>query len=182
MENLEALKYPIGDFVPPKDTSSAVRSQWIEDIAHLPSQLRTAVVGLSDEQLETPYRPDGWTVRQVVHHIPDSHMNSYMRFRLALTEDNPTIRPYEEQLWAELPDAKSAAVDFSLDLLEMLHKRLPKDFCAPCFWQNLTIGYCVGYVLLAWQTSPCAYHRAEEEDGVVGFEPACNYLSAFFFK
>ncbi|MEQ8808564.1 MAG: maleylpyruvate isomerase N-terminal domain-containing protein, partial [Imperialibacter sp.] len=78
MENLEALKFPIGDFVPPKDTSSGMRSHWIEDIAHLPSQLRTAVVGLSEEQLETPYRPGGWTVRQVVHHIPDSHMNSYM--------------------------------------------------------------------------------------------------------
>ncbi|MEQ9374317.1 MAG: putative metal-dependent hydrolase [Imperialibacter sp.] len=123
MENLEALKFPIGDFVPPKDTSSGMRSHWIEDITHLPSQLRTAVVGLSENQLETPYRPGGWTVRQVVHHIPDSHMNSYMRFRLALTEDNPTIRPYEEQLWAELPDAAHGEIDLSLDLLEMLHKR-----------------------------------------------------------
>jgi uncharacterized damage-inducible protein DinB len=123
MENLEALKYPIGGFIPPKDTSLAMRSHWIEDIAHLPSQLRTAVVGLSENQLETPYRPGGWTVRQVVHHIPDSHMNSYMRFRLALTEDNPTIRPYEEQLWAELPDAAHGEAELSLDLLDMLHKR-----------------------------------------------------------
>lgn len=123
MENLEALKYPVGNFAPPKDTSPAIRSQWIEDIANLPAQVRAAVVGLSDEQLETPYRPGGWTLRQVVHHLPDSHMNSYMRFRLALTEENPTIRPYEEARWAELPDAKSAPVDLSLDLLDALHKR-----------------------------------------------------------
>ena len=123
MENLDALKYPIGNFALPKDTSPAMRSHWMEEVAHLPSQIRTAVVGLNEQQLDTPYRPEGWTVRQVVHHLPDSHMNSYMRFRLALTEDNPTIRPYEEQLWAELPDAKAGSVDLSLDLLEMLHKR-----------------------------------------------------------
>ena len=123
METLEQLKFPVGNFVPPKDTSEEQRRHWIEEIAALPSQLRAAVVGLTEEQLETPYRPEGWTVRQVVHHLPDSHMNSYMRFRLALTEDNPTIRPYEEQLWAELPDAAHGPIDLSLDLLEMLHKR-----------------------------------------------------------
>lgn len=123
MENLEQLKFPVGNFVPPKDTAEAQRKHWIEEIASLPSQLRTAVVGLTEEQLNTPYRPGGWTIRQVVHHLPDSHMNSYMRFRLALTEDNPTIRPYEEQLWAELPDAAHGPIDLSLDLLEMLHKR-----------------------------------------------------------
>ncbi len=123
MENLETLKYPIGNFQRPKDTSAPTRREWIEEIANLPSHLRAAVVGMSESQLATPYRPDGWTVRQVVHHLPDSHMNSYIRFRLALTEDNPTIRPYEEQLWAELPDAAHGDIDLSLDLLEMLHKR-----------------------------------------------------------
>lgn len=123
MEDLDALKYPVGRFQPPKDTSEAVRRKWIEDITNLPAQLRAAVVGLTDEQLETQYRPDGWTIRQVVHHLPDSHMNSYMRFRLALTEENPTIRPYDEAAWAELPDAKLAPADLSLDLLDALHKR-----------------------------------------------------------
>lgn len=123
MNDIEKLKYPIGNFLPPKETSDAFIKQWIEEVASLPSQVRTAVVGLNEAQLDTPYRPGGWTLRQVVHHLPDSHMNCYMRFRLALTEDNPTVRPYEEQLWATLPDAAHGPVDLSLDLLEMLHKR-----------------------------------------------------------
>lgn len=123
MENIEELKYPIGRFSPPTETSEDLRRRWIEEIAALPAQLRAALVGLTEEQLDTPYRPGGWTVRQVVHHLPDSHINSYVRFRWALTEDNPTIKAYEEQLWAELPDAAKAPIDLSLDLLEMLHKR-----------------------------------------------------------
>ena len=95
----------------------------IADIAAAPAAMRTAVRGLNDGQLDTPYRPGGWTVRQVVHHVPDSHMNAYTRFKLALTEDTPTIKPYDEGKWAETPDGKSALVEESLTLLDALHKR-----------------------------------------------------------
>jgi uncharacterized damage-inducible protein DinB len=96
---------------------------FIQQIEEAPARLREAVKGLTLEELNTPYREGGWTVRQVVHHVPDSHMNSYVRFRLALTEDEPTIKPYMENLWAELPDARSAPIDLSLGLLESLHTR-----------------------------------------------------------
>jgi hypothetical protein len=92
-------------------------------IAAAPAALRAAVAGLSDAQLDTPYRPGGWTVRQVVHHVPDSHLNAYVRIRLALTEDTPTIKPYEEARWAELPDARTLPIEVSLALLEGLHAR-----------------------------------------------------------
>src|SRR5204863_6298749 len=101
----------------------AERQEAIEAIAGAPAAMRAAVRGLSDAQLDTPYRPGGWSVRQVVHHVPDSHMNAYCRFKLALTEDTPTIKPYDEALWAELPDGKSALVEESLTLLDALHKR-----------------------------------------------------------
>ena len=116
------LQYPIGKFSVPADVSAQLRSQWIEEVAQAPARLRGAVDGLKDDQLDRPYRPGGWTVRQVVHHVPDSHMNSYMRFKLALTEDTPTIKPYAENLWAELADSK-APVETSLSLLENLHRR-----------------------------------------------------------
>ena len=95
----------------------------IQEIADTPANLRASVAGLSAEQLDTPYRPGGWTVRQVVHHVPDSHMNSYVRFRLALTEDEPTIKPYDESRWAELADSRTARIETSLALLESLHER-----------------------------------------------------------
>ncbi|MEK6570441.1 MAG: YfiT family bacillithiol transferase, partial [Bacteroidota bacterium] len=97
--------------------------QFIQHLADAPANLRGAVRGLSDRQLDTPYRPGGWTVRQVVHHVPDSHLNAYIRFKLALTENEPTIKPYEQQLWAELPDARTGPIEMSLALLEALHKR-----------------------------------------------------------
>jgi uncharacterized damage-inducible protein DinB len=100
-----------------------MRSEFIQRIADAPSELKAAVQGLNDKQLDTPYREGGWTVRQVVHHLPDSHMNSYVRFRLALTEDEPTIKPYNEHLWAELSDARTAPITLSLQLLESLHER-----------------------------------------------------------
>ncbi|HVZ77531.1 MAG TPA: bacillithiol transferase BstA [Gemmatimonadaceae bacterium] len=117
------LRYPIGRFERPAEYTPEVRAQWIEQLAQAPANLRAAVRGLNDAQLDTPYRPDGWTVRQLVHHMPDSHMNAYMRFRLALTEDTPTIKPYSEARWAQLPDARSAPVDSSLALLDALHQR-----------------------------------------------------------
>ena len=103
--------------------TEARRSHCIERIAAAPGRLRAAVAGLDDAQLDTPYRPGGCTARQVVHHVPDSHLNAYTRFRLALTEETPTIKPYEEARWAELPDARSAPPELSLALLEALHAR-----------------------------------------------------------
>jgi len=117
------LRYPIGKVQFPETVSVDDRNRFIREIAEAPLNLREAVKGLSDPQLDTPYRPGGWTLRQVIHHVPDSHMNSYVRFRWALTEDNPDIKAYHEDLWAELPDAKTAPVEVSLRLLESLHSR-----------------------------------------------------------
>jgi hypothetical protein len=117
------LRYPVGRFKPPDNITAADTASWLRDIEALPANLRHAVADLNDAQLDTPYRPGGWTVRQVVHHLPDSHMNSYSRFRLALTEDSPTIKPYDEAAWAELVDAKTAPIEPSLALLESLHAR-----------------------------------------------------------
>lgn len=117
------LKYPVGRFVRPQNIAEADLAAWINDIEDLPERLAAAVNGLQEDRLETPYRPGGWTVRQVVHHLADSHMNSYIRFRLALTEDSPRIKPYREAAWAQLPDAKNSPIDVSLDLLRALHAR-----------------------------------------------------------
>lgn len=120
---MDELSYPIGKYRIEQEVSPARRAELIADIAAAPAQLRSAVSGLSDAQLDMPYRSEGWTLRQVVHHLPDSHMNAYVRMKLALTEDEPTIKPYAEALWAEQPDAKSAPVELSLTLLEHLHAR-----------------------------------------------------------
>jgi len=115
------LRYPIGKF--DGVYSAEKKPQYLSEIEQTPVRLRAAVQGLSPEQLDTPYRPGGWTVRQVVHHLPDSHMNSYVRFKLALTEDEPTIKPYAEDRWAELGDTKITPIETSLTLLESLHQR-----------------------------------------------------------
>jgi hypothetical protein len=120
---MEDPRYPIGPFRYPGNADQRQREQWIGEIASTPGYLRAAVAGLSPAQLDTPYRQKGWTVRQVVHHLPDSHVNAYIRIKLALTEDEPTIKPYEEARWAELPDARSGPVELSLTLLECLHLR-----------------------------------------------------------
>jgi hypothetical protein len=118
------LRYPIGKpLLPDEELSAAERLSYIGQIEVAPTELRSAVAGLSGEQLDEPYRPGGWTVRQVVHHVPESHMNSYMRFKLALTEDAPIIKPYDEQLWAETPEVSATPVETSLMLLEYLHQR-----------------------------------------------------------
>jgi hypothetical protein len=119
----EHLQYPIGQFSMPESITKEIVSHWIDDIASFPERLRIAVSGLSDEQLEHTYRPGGWTIRQVIHHCADSHMNSFIRFKLALTEDQPTIKPYYEDRWAELPDTNHMSVDSSLKILEGLHLR-----------------------------------------------------------
>jgi DinB superfamily len=124
------LRYPIGGPRRVESYTPQERSAAIEGIRQLPQSLRSAVASLSEEQLETPYRPGGWTVRQLVHHVADSHMNAYVRVRLALTEDWPTIIPYRETRWAELMDARSAAVSTSLDLLQALHARWVQLFAS----------------------------------------------------
>lgn len=120
---MDDLRFPVGKFNYAGPASEADLRMWLSQIAETPALLRAAVNGLAEEQLNTPYRPEGWTVRQVVHHVADSHMNSYVRFRLALTEDEPVIKPYEENLWAQLSDASSAPVELSLSLLDSLHQR-----------------------------------------------------------
>ena len=115
-------RYPIGKFTPPQAVTPALRMQAIDAIAEAPAKLRAAVHGLTDPQLDTPYREGGWTVRQVAHHVPDSHLNAYVRLKLALTENEPTIKPYEEARWAELPDSKTP-IEVSLALLDSLHER-----------------------------------------------------------
>jgi hypothetical protein len=117
------LRFPIGRFVPPSEATAESRARAIDAITSTPADLRAGVSGLDEDQLDTPYRPGGWTVRQVVHHLPDSHMNAYIRVKLALTEDAPVIKPYDESAWAELPDNTSVPIDVSLALLESLHRR-----------------------------------------------------------
>jgi hypothetical protein len=116
------LRYPIGHYTPLSDADATTYARLIDEIERLPNELRAAVAGLSDAQLDTPYRDGGWTVRQVVHHVPDSHVNAYVRFKLALTEDTPRIKPYEEARWAELPDTRLPVAP-SLALLDALHVR-----------------------------------------------------------
>ena len=115
-------KYPIGKFQFDGEITNSVTKDWINEIEELPSLLRAAVKDLDNEQLDTPYRSGGWTVRQVIHHLADSHMNAYVRFKLALTEEKPVIKPYDETEWAELSDYK-LPIDISLSLLEEMHKR-----------------------------------------------------------
>ncbi len=116
-------RYPIGKFSYTNPPTEAERKQFIADIEQAPKALRAAVQGLSPQQWETPYRDGGWTVRQVVHHVPESHMNAYIRFKLALTEDEPTIKPYMEDRWAQLDDVRSTPPEVSLALLDHLHDR-----------------------------------------------------------
>jgi hypothetical protein len=130
------LRYPIGKFELVTSATESQRRGWIEDIARAPGNVREAIGGLTEEQLDTPYRHEGWTVRQVVHHLADSHLNAYARFRLALTEDVPLIKPYQEDRWARLDDARTAPVDLSLALLDSLHGRwilLLRSMSAPDF-------------------------------------------------
>ena len=117
------LQYPVGLLSPVESLTPEQRTTMIQTIEDCPIQVRAAVAALPEGGLDRPYRPGGWTARQVVHHLADSHMNSYVRFRLALTEDGPTIKPYDEAKWAELADAKSASVALSMQLLDVLHAR-----------------------------------------------------------
>jgi hypothetical protein len=120
---MQNLQYPIGRFTPPTTISSVLLDQYLEEIASFPALLREVSEQLDEIKLDTPYRPEGWTARQVIHHCADSHMNSFIRFKLALTEDNPTIKPYFEDRWAAMKDAKNLPIEPSLRILEGLHER-----------------------------------------------------------
>ena len=164
---VEELKYPIGKFVKPDYYTPEILNQYILDIGLFPSRLRAEVEQLTDEQLDTCYRPDGWTIRQVVHHCADSHMNSFTRFKLALTEEKPTIKPYFEDRWAELVDSKSMPIEPSLKILEGLHQRwvvllksltkedLERRFVHPEHGKELKLDGTLG--LHAWH---CHHHLA----------------------
>lgn len=160
------LSYPIGKFHWNGANTDADRKRYIDEIAHSPGNLRAAVYGLNDTQLDTPYRPGGWTVRQVAHHVPDSHLNAYVRFKLGLTEDIPTIKPYDEKLWAELRDSREP-IENSLVLLESLHKRWltvllamnPEDFARSIQHPELgTVSLDRYLALYAWHGKHHAAH------------------------
>jgi hypothetical protein len=164
---LTTLKFPIGKFQKPALLTDEILERFIKDIETFPGRLRKEVSSLNDQQLDTPYRPEGWTLRQVVHHCADSHMNSIIRFKLALTEDKPTIKPYFEERWAELPDSKNLPVEHSLLLLEGLHARwvtllrlipkeeLKKSFIHPEHGKEIQLEENLG--IYAWH---CNHHLA----------------------
>jgi uncharacterized damage-inducible protein DinB len=163
-------RYPIGNFDQNITVKKEMRREFISTIESLPSQLRKEVENLSEQQLDTPYRDGGWTIRQVVHHLPDSHISSYVRFKLALTEDNPKIKTYEEHLWAELQDSFKTPIDISLSLLESLHKRwaillnsltdeqFEKTFQHP-EWGDITLSKTLA--LYAWHSKHHLAHITE---------------------
>ena len=119
----EQLRYPIGRYEAPERYDPELQTEWIAAIEALPKWLDLCIENLDEHQIQTAYRPGGWTVNQVIHHIADSHMNAYIRLKLALTEDSPVVKPYEEKLWAELPDVESVPVNVSITLLHALHRR-----------------------------------------------------------
>ncbi len=167
---MEVLRYPIDRFQMPRDATPELLQQWIEAIEAAPGQLREAVAGLSEEQLDTPYRPDGWTIRQVVHHIADSHLNAYLRTKWALTEDNPTIKTYEQNRWAESPDDRNGNVELSLPLVQALHRRwsfLLRSF-EPETWSRTFEHPELGNVDLTVHVALYAWHGAHHIAHITG--------------
>jgi len=154
------LRYPIGKFHFEGSISDEQKSNFIDDIAHAPGKLCNAIKGLSQSQLDTPYRDGGWTVRQVVHHVPDSHLNAYIRYKLALTEDEPTIKPYAEDRWALLADTPSTPVEISLTLLDSLHDRWVRLLRAmqPSDWKRTFRHPELGLVSLEKNLALYAWH------------------------
>jgi hypothetical protein len=174
MTDIETLRYPVGKL--PRHQGPlepAARERYLATIDAAPARFRSLVAGLSDAQLDTPYRPGGWTIRQVVHHVPDSHLNAYVRMKLAVTEDQPVIKTYEESRWAELPDGKTGPVNISLALLEALHTRwlaflraLPASDFSKTFthpqWGSVTVDEAI--VMYEWH---CRHHAAHIENALV---------------
>jgi len=158
--DLEKLKYPIGKFVMPEVFDQKQVDTWVSEIEALPQQIRQATEKLTELELEQTYRPQGWTLRQVIHHVPDSHMNAYIRFKQAITEDVPIIRPYYEERWAETAEAKNGDIRLSLDLLTGLHQRwvaflktlniedYQRKYIHPAHNQELTLDNMLG--MYAW--------------------------------
>ncbi len=172
-------RYPIGKFTYDGPPTPEQRARLIDDIERAPAALRAAIHGLSPQQIETPYREGGWTVRQVIHHVPESHMNAYIRFKLALTEDQPTIKPYAEDLWAKLPDVQSTPLELSLTLLEFAawplrptaaHYAAQRSEAQlqPPGVRTHAAGEKPGARFLAWPASRGPYHGAAEANGLVG--------------
>lgn len=164
---IEQLKYPIGKFDKPTVITKDILKKWISDISTFHKRLLSEVINLTDEQLDTPYRQDGWTIRQVIHHCADSHMNSLTRLKLTLTEDQPTIKPYFEERWAELLDTKNMSIQPSLKMLEGIHERwtvllnnltddqLKREFVHPQNGKIFRVDENIG--LYAWH---CNHHLA----------------------
>ncbi len=164
---LEKLKFPIGHFIKPEKITNEILHNWISDIETFPQRIKDAVICLTNEQLDTSYRPKGWTIRQVVHHCADSHINSLIRLKLTLTEETPTIKPYFEDKWAELIDSKTSDIDSSLKILEGLHTRwilllknlkdtdLEREFIHPENNKKIRIDENIG--VYAWH---CNHHLA----------------------
>jgi hypothetical protein len=171
--DMDALRYPVGPIDRPKTPlDRATREQYLATIEQLPSRIRSLVSELSDAQLDTPYRPGGWTIRQVVHHLPDSHLNSYVRMKLAVTEYTPAVKTYDEALWADLPEAKSGPVQMSIDLLDALHRRwiaflraLPDSHFERAFthpeWGRVPLDEAIA--MYAWH---CRHHAAHIEQAL----------------
>jgi hypothetical protein len=122
--NLEQLQYPIGRYEKPASYTPGLLKEWTAVIRALPAWLDVSIENLDEDQLKVPYRPGGWSIQQVIHHVADSHMNAYVRLKLALTEDNPTVKPYSESAWAQLPDVTTVPVNISVTLLHALHRRM----------------------------------------------------------
>lgn len=176
---LEYLRYPIGKYSPPNTIDDGQRNLWIRSIAALPSELSGVVRGLSSSQLDTPYRLGGWTLRQLVHHLADSHMNSVIRFRWALTENIPLIKAYDEALWAELPDSKTLPVETSLDLLDGLHARwtgLLAGMSAADFDRRL-IHPTLGELSLGWMLGLYAWHGSHHLAHISGLKERMGWAA-----
>ena len=153
-------RFPIGKFTWPENITEDDRRRWIQIIADTPADLEAAASGLTEDQLDTPYREDGWTLRQVIHHVPDSHMNSYVRFKLALTENEPTIKPYDEAAWALLADTTEVPIATSLCLLECLHERWVAVLrrMSPEDWNRSLVHPELGKVTLGKMAALYAWH------------------------
>lgn len=176
MQDIEKLKYPIGKFEMPEIIDKNIINKWIHKIEEFPEKIKFETESLSGKELEKQYRPNGWTIRQVVHHCADSHMNSLIRFKLALTENIPTIKPYSENLWAELSDTKKYPIESALKLLEGLHEKwvyllknlndseLEKEFLHPENEEKITLKTNIG--IYAWH---CEHHLAHIINAKKGF-------------
>lgn len=171
---MEDLRYPIGKFewIPPENDEQMTerRAHYIEVLANLPANFRSAVRGLDEKQLDTPYRPEGWTVRQVAHHVPDSHLNAYIRFKWTLTEFEPSIKTYKEDLWAKLPDTEQTPIETSLVLLQALHGRwvtLLKSMSADDFARTLRHPE-MGVLSLDRMLALYAWHSAHHTAHIAG--------------